>query len=334
MRVSAAAALALQLFAAASAPEAPSPASSLGLAPAPGATRPTGRGAASGVGGGGGAGLPGCRDRLPRGGCAALLAAGNHSCATSFCDTCGNMRRRCDATCGFCSGAQGASRAAVAAAAQRREERRSAPAVGACYHTRLGERQIREHACEGVAAGATACFIDLKLHLAGCCFLRGTAPPGRDKLVCSPEARVCTERTCNTPVPLLALPPGRPTPSGRRPSAGRNASGTQDLAASASLFSGPGSANAPPQPEPEPACDNCTLAKKLRHSLAGATAGATRQATRLRDAAEDSGYDLGSIILKVRKHNYRDLLERLRPEWRWLGDRCARAGACSRRWSG
>ena len=330
MRISAAAAaaLALQLFSAASAPEAPSPASSLGLAPAPRATtRPTGRGAASG------GGVQGCRDRLPRGGCAALLAAGNHSCATSFCDTCGNMRRRCDATCGFCSGAPGPSRAAVAAAAQRREERRSAPAVGACYHTRLGERQIREHACEGVAAGATACFIDLKLHLAGCCFLRGTAPPGRHKLVCSPEARVCTERTCNTPVPLLALPPGRPASQGRRPSAGRNATATQGLAASASLFSGPGPAQ-PPQPQLEPACDNCTLAKKLRYSLAGATAGATRQATRLRDAAEDSGYDLGSIILKVQAQQPAARWNGFVAERRWLGNRYARGGACSRRWSG
>jgi hypothetical protein len=152
----------------------------------------------------------GCRDRIS--GCQELIDSGARSCAIDFCESCGNQRRRCDATCGFCKGDAGDSRAAataaILAATATREHRAAAPpvmpAVRSCYMTKLAEPTIREHRCEGAAEGANSCFINLALRLAGCCFAPGTAPADRPALECSAEndGRICHARACNTPVPM------------------------------------------------------------------------------------------------------------------------------------
>ena len=151
-----------------------------------------------------------CRDRLAT--CKQLLDAGTHTCAQDFCAACGNSRRRCDVTCGFCSGLAGASRAASTAAQLEAATRGQAPAVmppvRSCFSTRLDELpQIREHRCEGAASGANACFINLALKLAGCCFAPGTAPRDRPSLECNPahDGRICHSRACNTPVAMEPL---------------------------------------------------------------------------------------------------------------------------------
>lgn len=171
----------------------------------------------------------GCRDRIA--GCRELIDSGSRSCDEHFCDDCGNQRHRCDATCGFCTGDTGASRAAATAAqlaAVASRSRTAAPPVMppviSCYTTRLDEPTIRDHRCEGAAAGANSCFINMAVRLAGCCFAPGTAPPGRPALECNAEqdGRICHSRACNTPVPMtsVVLPPSGNTLSGNRASSG------------------------------------------------------------------------------------------------------------------
>ena len=167
----------------------------------------------------------GCRDRIA--GCRELIDSGSHSCDEHFCDDCGNQRHRCDATCGFCTGDTGASRAAATAAQLAAVASRSRttappvmPPVVSCYTTRLNEPTIRDHRCEGAVAGANSCFINMAVRLAGCCFSPGTAPPGRAAFECSEEqdGRVCHARACNTPVPMtsVVLPPSGKALSGTR----------------------------------------------------------------------------------------------------------------------
>jgi hypothetical protein len=162
-----------------------------------------------------GVGAAGCRDRIA--GCHELIDSGERSCDEDFCDDCGNQRHRCDATCGFCTGGTGASRAATTAhqlAAVASRSHAAAPPVippvVSCYTTKLNEATIRDHRCEGAVAGANSCFINMALRLAGCCFAPGTAPAGRRAAECNAEldGRICHSRACNTPVPVasVALP--------------------------------------------------------------------------------------------------------------------------------
>jgi hypothetical protein len=174
----------------------------------------------------------GCRDRIA--GCREMIDSGTDSCEEDFCDDCGNQRHRCDATCGFCTGDSGPSRAAataaqLAAAASRSHTATPAvmPPVISCYTTKLDEPTIRDHRCEGAVAGANSCFINMELRLAGCCFAPGTAPPGRRAAECNAEqdGRVCHSRACNTPV---AITSGPLTPRSSSTSPTRASSATVD----------------------------------------------------------------------------------------------------------
>lgn len=156
-------------------------------------------------------GRAGCRDRIA--GCRGMIDSGTHSCEETFCDDCGNQRHRCDATCGFCTGDSGPSRAAATAAQLAAVASRShtdapavIPPVISCYTTKLDEPTIKDHRCEGAVAGANSCFINMELRLAGCCFAPGTAPPGRHAAECNAEqdGRICHSRACNTPVVITA----------------------------------------------------------------------------------------------------------------------------------
>lgn len=150
-----------------------------------------------------------------------MIDSGLHSCEKDFCIDCGNQRHRCDATCGFCTGDSGPSRAAataeqLAAAASRSHTATPSvmPPVISCYTTKLDEPTIRDHRCEGAVAGANSCFVNMDLRLAGCCFAPGTAPPGRRAAECNAEqdGRICHSRACNTPVAIASGPlPQRPS---------------------------------------------------------------------------------------------------------------------------